>query len=156
MGTLRLSPADGTRVWALGEGAVAWLALAMSRLAAAFAAHAEVLGEAAIDMTVTSPGHAVQAAPIEVWNHADRTYGPAGGRRLADIAPSRCAVDLTTCLSADLARTARPLVMGLLRQFDLSESRHIDPAGIIQRRHFTGHDESILAWTQAIGVPSAA
>ncbi|GAA0976077.1 hypothetical protein GCM10009555_035130 [Acrocarpospora macrocephala] len=34
------------------------------------------------------------------------------------------------------------------------KSRHIDPAGIIQRRNFTGYDEAILAWTDAIGVPS--
>ncbi|GAA1011969.1 hypothetical protein Aple_013970 [Acrocarpospora pleiomorpha] len=150
VGALRDSPADGRPVWAIGEGAIAWITIAMLRLTAAYADHATVLGDAVVELTITSP----TAAPIEVWNHNNQAYGPAGTQRIAGVEPRQHAVDLATCLSPDLASAARPLVLDLLGQFGLSESRHIDPAGVIQRRNFTGYDEAILAWTDAIGVPS--
>ncbi|MEO3854787.1 hypothetical protein [Acrocarpospora sp. B8E8] len=154
VGTLRDSPADGTPVWAVGEGAVAWITIALLRLTAAYADHATVLGDAAVELTLTSPTAADRTAPIEVWNHNTQTYAPAGTHRIADVEPRRHTVDLATCLSPDLARAARPLVLDLLRQFGLSESRHIDASGVIQRSNFTGYAEAILAWTDAIGVPS--
>jgi hypothetical protein len=74
--------------------------------------------------------------------------GPVGDR-LAEILPVRGSADL----AAGVARP-RPLVFGLLRQFGLVESRHIDTAGVLRRRHFTGFDGRIRAWSEAIGVPS--
>lgn len=156
VGTLRDSPADGRKVWALGEGAVAWITVALVRLLAANAARAlgerdaELALEAAL-ILATDPEH---AAPIEVWNHAGTTYGPAGDRRLTGAASARHLADLATCLSPALTTAARPLIVDLLRRFGLSGSRHIDPAGVFRRDHFTGYDQEIHAWADAIGVPS--
>ncbi|MGW0200837.1 hypothetical protein, partial [Nonomuraea sp. NPDC003201] len=85
LGTLRDSPPDGGEVWALGEGAVAWVTVAMVRLVAAFAEHTGVPGEAVVESTITSSVDADRAVPIVVWSHADQTYGPAGDRRLAEV-----------------------------------------------------------------------
>ncbi|MEV0388131.1 hypothetical protein [Nonomuraea sp. NPDC050643] len=152
VGALRDSPSDGRQVWAVGEGAVAWITIAMVRLIAAFAEHTAALGEAVVETTIITPAG---AAPTEVWNHAGQVYGPAAGvRRLTQVAPARRTVDLAPCLSSGLTTTARPLVLDLLRRFGLAESRHIDPAGVLQRGHFTGYDALIHAWADAIGVPS--
>ncbi|MGN9780806.1 hypothetical protein ACTMTF_05210 [Nonomuraea sp. ZG12] len=86
---------------------------------------------------------------------ACRTPARAGDRQVTGIASARRSADPVTCLSPGLAATARPLVVDLLGRFGLSGSRRIDPAGVIQRGHFTGYDGSIHAWADAIGVPSA-
>ncbi|MFI7446267.1 hypothetical protein ACIBQX_02095 [Nonomuraea sp. NPDC049714] len=152
VGSLRDSPPDGGQVWAVGEGALAWITIALLRLTAAYGIHTGVLGGAVVEAAVISPGDGV---PMEIWNHAHGLYGPAGDRQVTEIASARCTADLATCLSPGLAATARPLVVDLLGRFGLSGSRHIDPAGVIQRGHFTGYDGSIHAWADAIGVPSA-
>ncbi|MET7337715.1 hypothetical protein [Nonomuraea sp. NPDC005650] len=100
VGALRDSPTDGGKVWALGEGAIAWITVAMLRLTAAFADQSAVLGEAVVEATITSA-----------------------------VGATRRTVDLATCLTPGLTTAARPLVIGLLRQFGLTGSRHIDPAG---------------------------
>jgi hypothetical protein len=151
VGSLRASPPDGGQVWALGEGAVAWITIAMVRLTAAFARHATVLGEAVVEAALVPSAGAV---PMEVWNHAHDLYGPAGDRRLTEVRAARRTVDLAACLSSGLPTAVRPLVIDLLSRFGLSGSRHIDPAGILRRRHFTGHDALIHAWADAIGIPS--
>jgi hypothetical protein len=151
VGSLRDSPPDGRQVWALGEGAVAWITIALVRLTAAFAVHATVLGDAVVEATIVPSAGAV---PTEVWNHANNLYGPAGDRRLTEVATARRTVDLAACLSSGLSATARPLVIDLLTRFGLAGSRHLDPAGVLQRRHFTGHDALIHAWADAIGIPS--
>ncbi|RBQ20671.1 hypothetical protein DP939_06190 [Spongiactinospora rosea] len=150
LGTLRDSPTDDSEVWVLGEGAIAWITIALLRLTAAFAHRTMVLGEAAAEATIT-PG---AGAAMEVWNHAGSTYGPAGDHRLSEAVSTRRTIDLARCLSPHLTMTARPLVLGLLHRFGLSGSRHIDPSGVLQRRHFTGFDEKIRAWADAIGAPS--
>jgi hypothetical protein len=151
VGALRDSPPDGGQVWALGEGAVAWITIAMVRLTAAFARLATVVGEAVVEATIIPSADAV---PTEIWNHAHDLYAPAGDRRLTDVRAARRTVDLEACLSSGLPATARPLVIDLLSRFGLSGSRHIDSAGILRRRHFTGHDALIHAWADAIGIPS--
>jgi hypothetical protein len=130
---------------------VAWITLALVRLTAAFAVHATVMGEAVVEATIAPSAGAV---PAEVWNHANDLYGPAGDRRLTEVTTARRTVDLATCLSSGLSATARPLVVDLLSHFGLAGSRHLDPTGVLQRRHFTGHDVLIHAWADAIGIPS--
>jgi hypothetical protein len=154
VGTLQHSPPDGEPVWALGEGAVAWITIALLRLNAAFARHISALGAAAVDVTVVCPVGPGPTAPIQVWNHAGGAYGPAGKRRYTSVGSARSAVDLTPCLSPRLTATARPFLVDLLRQFGVSEPRHVDPSGVVRRRHFTGHTESIHVWADAIGIPS--
>jgi len=148
VGARRDSPADGVPVWAIGEGAVAWIVVAALRLAAAFAERAGGRGELLVEVAVTGAD-----GPYEVWNRDAHGFGPVGERRAA-IRPVRGSADLAACLSAGVAGAARPLVLGLLGQFGLTRSRHIDAAGVLQRRHFTGYDERIRAWSEAIGVPS--
>ncbi|MGW6456104.1 hypothetical protein ACWF94_09280 [Streptomyces sp. NPDC055078] len=154
VGTLRDSPRDGRQVWTLGEGAVAWITIAMLRLTAAFARQAAVLGEAAVEVTLIPAADPDQAAPMEVWNHADKAYGPAGDRRAGGIGSARHTVNLAECLSPRLTAVARPFVIDLLRQFGRPGSRHVDPAGVIRRGHFTGYEAVIHTWADAIGVPS--
>jgi hypothetical protein len=148
VGAPRDSPADGVRVVSIGEGAVAWIVVAALRLAAAFAERAGVRRDLLVEVTVTGG-----AAPYEVWNRDARGFGPVGDR-LATVRPVRGPAELAACLSAGVAGVARPLVLDLLRQFGLAESRHIDAGGVLQRRHFTGYDERIRAWSEAIGAPS--
>ncbi|QQM38176.1 hypothetical protein [Streptomyces liliifuscus] len=154
VGTLQNSPPAGEPVWALGEGAVAWITIAMLRLNAAFAGHVSTLGEAAVQVTVICPVDPSPTVPIQVWNHAGGVYGPAGKRQYTSVSSARSAVDLTTCLSPRLAAAARPFLVDLLQQFGVSEPRHVDPSGVVRRQHFTGHDELIHAWADAIGIPS--
>ncbi|WP_328847355.1 hypothetical protein [Streptomyces sp. NBC_00258] len=154
VGALQNSPPDGEPVWALGEGAVAWITIAMLRLNAAFARHVSALGEAAVEVAVVCPVDTSPTVPIQVWNHAGGAYGPAGTRQYTGVGSARSAVDLTTCLSPRLTMTARPFLVDLLQQFGVSEPRHVDPSGVVRRRHFTGHDELIHAWADAIGIPS--
>ncbi|MFD9196256.1 hypothetical protein ACFWCA_49710 [Streptomyces phaeochromogenes] len=154
VGTLQSSPPDGEPVWALGEGAVAWITIAMLRLNAAFARHVSALGEATVEVTVVRPVGPSPTTPIQVWSNAAGAYGPAGRRQYAAVGTARSAVDLTTCLSPRLTTAARPLLVDLLQQFGISEPRHVDPSGVVRRRHFTGHDELIHAWADAIGIPS--
>ncbi|WP_455771841.1 enoyl-CoA hydratase-related protein [Streptomyces niveus] len=145
--------ADGRQVWALGEGAMAWITIAMLRLNAAFARHVSVLGEAEVHVTVVCPAGPGPTAPMQVWNHAHAVYGPAGSHRSGDVSANRT-VDLTACLSYFLPMQARPLLVDILRPFEVFEPRHIGPDGVIRRRHFTGHDELIHTWAKSIGVPS--
>ena len=152
VGGLRDSPADGERVLAIGEGAVAWITVAGLRLAAAFAARTGARGRALVELTIGSSGDG-GAATYEVWNRDAHGFRPVGNR-LATVRPVRGSVDLVACLAAGLPGTARPLVLDLLRQFGLSESRHIDAGGVLRSRNFTGYDQRILAWSRAIGVPS--
>lgn len=151
-GGFRESPADGVPVWAIGEGAIAWITIAALRLAAAYSDRAGVLGRAMVETAVTPYGDD-GASPIEVWNHDRHTYGPAGGRLVA-VEPSHRVADLSRCLSPGLAGVARPSVVDVLRQFGLSGQRHIDQSGVIRRGGFTGFDDRILAWAEAIGIPS--
>lgn len=151
-GAERESPGDGVPVCVIGEGAVAWITVAAARLAAAYAEHVGVHGDMSLEVAIAPRGDG-PAGPYEVWNHGPHGFGPAG-RRLAAVRPARASVAVAACLAAGLARTVRPLVLGVLGQFGLVESRHIDVDGVIQRRNFTGYDDRILAWTSAIGVPS--
>ncbi|WP_067899769.1 hypothetical protein [Actinomadura chibensis] len=151
-GGFRENPVDGVPVWAIGEGAIAWITIAALRLAAAYADRAGVLGGAVVETAVTPYGDD-GASPIEVWNHDRHTYGPAGCRLVA-VEPSRRVADLSRCLSAGLAGVARPSVVDVLSRFGLSGERHIDQSGVIRRGNFTGFDDHILAWTEAIGIPS--
>ncbi|MFC9748963.1 hypothetical protein [Streptomyces niveus] len=153
IGSLRDSSADGRQVWALGEGAMAWITIAMLRLNAAFARHVSVLGEAEVHVTVVCPAGPGPTAPMQVWNHAHAVYGPAGNYRSGDVSANRT-VDLAACLSYFLPTQARPLLVDLLQPFEVVEPRHISPDGVIRRRHFTGHDELIHTWAKSIGVPS--
>ncbi|WP_328565081.1 hypothetical protein [Streptomyces coelicoflavus] len=95
-----------------------------------------------------------RTAPLEVWNHAGKEYGPSGTRRLARVEPVRRTVDPARCLTPALTTTARPFVLDLLGQFGLTGSRHLDPAGVLRRGHFTGHSAAVRAWADAIGIPS--
>jgi len=153
IGALRDS--DGQPVWALGEGAVAWLVIAMLRVNAAFARRLSVTGEAEARVTVVPPAASGPAVPLEVWNHAGGTYGPAGGHRAGGVDTSRRTVDLAACLSSSLPAVARTLLLDVLGQFGVTEPRHIGVDGVIRRRHFTGHGARIAAWAESIGVPSA-
>lgn len=153
IGALRESPGDGGQVWALGEGALAWITIAMMHLNAAFARHVSVLGKAEVIVAVVHPTGPDSTTPMQVWNHADTIYGPAGGSRTSDVSTRRT-VDLTDCLSYSLLANARPLLVDVLRPFGISEPRHIGSDGVIRRRHFTGHDELIHTWAKSIGVPS--
>ncbi|MFD3373865.1 MULTISPECIES: hypothetical protein [unclassified Streptomyces] len=126
----------------------------MLRLSTAFARHVSALGEAAVQVTVVCPVDPSPTVPIQVWSHAGRAYGPAGKRQYTSVGSARSAVDLTACLSPRLTTTARPFLVDLLQQFGVSEPRHVDPSGVVRSRHFTGHDELIHAWADAIGVPS--
>lgn len=155
VGTLKESPSDGGEVWAIGEGALAWLTIALLRLLTSYAAHATGWGGAGVEARIIPAAGEGPVVPMEVWNHDGGAYGRAGVRRLATAGTARRTVDLASCLSPALTATARPLVLDLLRRFGLSESRHIDPAGVLRRSHFTGHDELIRTWADTIGVPSA-
>jgi hypothetical protein len=148
VGATRASPVDGSVVGAIGEGAVAWITVAAVRLAAAHAEHRGITGEGLVRVEISGGG------PFEVWNHDGTAFGPAGDR-VATVRAVQGTVDLAACLGADLAGVVRPLVVGVLGQFGLAGSRHIEPGGLIRRRNFTGHDERIRDWTAAIGVPSA-
>lgn len=156
VGTLRASPTDGGEVWAIGEGALAWITIALLRLLTSYATRAGETGsgEGAVEAVVIPATGDGRVVPMEVWNHDGGTYGRAGVRRPAAAGTARRTVGLAACSSPALTATARPLVLDLLRRFGLSESRHIDPAGVLRRRHFTGHDELIHTWADAIGVPS--
>ncbi|MEV5893265.1 hypothetical protein [Nonomuraea fuscirosea] len=161
VGTLRESPSDGGEVWAIGEGALAWLTIALLRLLTSYATYATYStgqetrsGGAVVEATVIPATGDGRVVPMEVWNHDGGAYGRAGVRRLAAAGTARRPVDLAACSSPALTATARPLVLDLLRRFGLSESRHIDPAGVLRRGHFTGHDELIHTWADAIGIPS--
>ncbi|ROO58734.1 hypothetical protein EDC02_0501 [Micromonospora sp. Llam0] len=151
-GALRDSPGDGAQVWALGEGALAWLTVATLRLAAAYAEYAGAPGHAVVQLSIASYGPGGGAVPYEVWNHGDHGYAPAG-RRLARVEPARRPVDLAACLSADLTKVSRAFVVEVLRQFGLAGSRHFTPTGALRCRNFTGYDERIRGWAEAIGVP---
>ncbi|MDG4769761.1 hypothetical protein [Solwaraspora sp. WMMD792] len=152
VGALRDSPDDGAQVWALGEGAVAWLTVATLRLAAAYAEYVGALGNAVVQLGIASGRPGGGAVPYEVWRHGDHGYAPAG-RRLVRVEPASRPVDLAACLSADLTKVSRAFVVEVLRQFGLAGSRHFTPAGALRCRNFTGYDERIRAWAEAIGVP---
>jgi hypothetical protein len=156
IGVLRDSPSEGRPVWALGEGALAWITIALLRLNAAFAQRLTVMGRTAVSVAVVHPTAHETTAPVQVWRHVDGTYSPVGTCQSRSVFSARCTVDLTSCLSASLSAEARPLVLDVLLQFGVRESRHIDADGVIRRRYFTGHDRLIDAWTRAIGVPSIA
>jgi hypothetical protein len=154
IGVLRNSPSEGRLVWTLGEGALAWISIAMLRLNAAFAQRLTVMGQTEVKVTVVYPATPGLTAPLQVWQHTNGTYSPVGICQSGSVSSARRAVDLASCLSASLPATARPLLLDVLRQFGVLESRHIDVDGVIRRRHFTGHDKLIDTWTRSIGVPS--
>ncbi|MFG1604460.1 hypothetical protein [Actinoplanes sp. NPDC049265] len=151
-GGIRESPIDGERVRVVGEGAVAWITVATTRLAAAYAERAGVHGDTSLELAIASSERS-QDASFEVWNHGPDGFGRAG-TRLAAVRPAHATVDLAACRSERVAGLVRPLLLDVLGQFGLAESRHINSDGIIQCRDFTGHDQRILDWTTAAGVPS--
>lgn len=148
----RRAGADGIPVWVVGEGAIAWLTIALLRFGAAYAERVGVTGDATVGLSLRPAVDLQQAAPFEVWNHDAGTYAPAGDRRLQEVAPSCGTVALRACLCADVASVARSFVVQLFGQFGLAESRHIDPSGTLRPQHFTGHEALIRGWAERIGL----
>ncbi|WP_119696560.1 hypothetical protein [Microbacterium halotolerans] len=149
IGARRESPVDGEEVWAVGEGAVAWIVVAALRLGAAYAVRDGGSGDLLVEARIVAPAH----TPIEIWNHDRGDHAPAGNRKRS-APPVHGTVALTRCLSAELVGVARPLVVGVLRPYGLAGDRHIDSSGALRRSAFTGFGGRILAWADAIGVPS--
>ncbi|MFI5957561.1 hypothetical protein [Cryptosporangium sp. NPDC051539] len=149
VGGLRDGAAAGEPVWAIGEGAVAWITVAALHLAGAFAARTGVRGSALAGLTVRASGE----SGFQVFNRDAHGLTPVG-RRLDAVRPVVRSVSVAECAGAGVAGVARPLVVDLLGCFGLHDSRHIDAAGMLRRQNFTGHDERILTWSTAIGLPS--
>jgi hypothetical protein len=148
VGSRRESPSDLVPSWAVGEGAVAWILVAALHLAAGYADRrgTETFHAGAV---LAPPG----AFPIEIWNHDQGTYGPAG-RRLDKPAPAFRDLATSDCRSSRLVAAAQPLLAGVLDPFGLAGDRHLDPAGALRRDSFTGFGEKIRSWADSIGVPS--
>jgi hypothetical protein len=137
-------------VWAIGEGALAWLSVCLLRLAAAWADREGVPGAAAMDLRILCTAAPKSQVGLQIWNFAQGDNAPASEVRNAAL-PVQQRVDLIGCLSSEATLIARSLLLPLLKQFGLDDSRHIDAAGIIASGNFTGHAQSIAAWAKAIG-----
>lgn len=146
------SPVDGARVWAVGEGAVAWIVIAALRLAASHAHRIGVRSEIVVEAAITTPADTT-VVPLEIWNHDRGEYAPAG-RRAVQVVASRRRTAVDACLSADLVRVARPLIVGIAQQFALPGDRHVDEDGVLRLDGFTGNGDRIQTWADAIGVAS--
>lgn len=151
VGSRRTQSLDSV-VWAIGEGAVAWIVIAALRLTAAYADRVAAIDEVCVEATITSPRDTMEA-PLEIWNRDQRGYAPTG-QRCTELEPVSRLLAPSACLSADLAGVARPLIAGMLHQFGLAGDRHIDSSGILRRSRFVGFENRILAWADAIGVAS--
>ncbi|GAA1641864.1 hypothetical protein GCM10009733_043620 [Nonomuraea maheshkhaliensis] len=71
VGTLRESPSDGGEVWAIGEGALAWITIALLRLLASYATRADETGsgEGAVEAVVIPATGDPPATPSS-WRRA--------------------------------------------------------------------------------------
>ena len=151
IGNLRDAPEARGKLWAIGEGAIAWISVSLVRFVAAWAAQANILGPACVDLRLFSSAAPEDQADLQLWNFAGGANAPAGEAR-AMIGPSREAIDIATCLTGTVTLVARSLLLPVLVQLGQDESRHIDAAGIITSGNFVGHAPSIIAWARRIRV----
>lgn len=138
-------------VWAIGEGAIAWLSVTLARFAAEWASQAKVLGQASFDLRIFSSAAPEDQQAVQLWNFASGTDAPASDA-LQMTRPSQRVVDLRACLSTEVTLIARSLLLPVLAQFGHDESRHIDATGTITSANFAGHAPLISAWARVFGV----
>ncbi|MCS7477147.1 hypothetical protein ACFFQW_44130 [Umezawaea endophytica] len=151
-GGSRRNPTDGETVWAIGEGALAWISIAAVRLASAHASRLGCRGDLSVEIGL-GESTPTTTFPYEIWNRGNDGFHPVG-TRVPSVRPCRSEFSLVDSGTAELPSLVRPLLIDLLGRFGLTDSRHIDVDGVVRRRNFTGHDDRIRSWTTAIGLAS--
>lgn len=142
-------------IWAIGEGSVAWLTVCFVRLAAEWAAQAGARGSAFIDLRLLSSALPEDQPRLQLWNFANGTNAPCSDVRPM-IQPTFRSFDLAAARTGEVAQIARSLLLPLLAQFGLDESRHIDAKGTMISANFVGHAPQIAVWARTIGASCRA
>ena len=150
VGNLKETGVGQGAIWAIGEGSVAWLTICFVRFAAAWASQAGAQGSATIDLRLLSSMPSEDQTMLQLWNFASGTNAPSSDVRLM-TRPSLRSFELAAGCTGEVALIARSLLLPLLAQFGLADSRHIDANGVIVSTNFVGHAPQIVAWAQAIG-----
>jgi len=150
VGNLKESGTGQGAIWAIGEGSIAWLTVCFVRLAAEWAAQAGVQGSAFIDLRLLSSVQTDDPPRLQMWNFANGTNGPCSDVRPM-IHPSARSFDLAAGRKGEVTQIARSLLLPVLAEFGLVDSRHIDAHGTIISANFVGHAPQIATWAQAIG-----